>query len=231
MNEQLSKGDLLDYSTGVTKAYKIILLDERWKSEIIKIQESVVSEMMDDFSYEPLSHDEFESVFKGQGYALGVLVSDHLAGFRVMSFDDDETAYIAMHLGLPPEKVIFFETTVILKRYQRNKLQWKMMGDALTYIDQHHQFDYAISTVSPHNIPSLKNVLRMGFRTVEFKHLYGGKSRLICLRTFKESPRTEGEVIEIRIEDEILLQLKHKEGYRGYEVVYKNDVCFLRMIK
>lgn len=231
MNEQFSNGNLLDYSTGATKEYQIILLDEKWKDEIIRIQEGVVAEMLEDYFYEPLTLDEFEDVFSGSGYAFGVLVSDHLAGFRVMTFNDEETIHMAIHLGLPPDKVIFFESTVILKRYQRNKLQCKMMGDALTYIIEHHQFEYAISTVAPQNIPSLKNILRMGFRTVELKYLYGGKSRLICIRSFKDVHEDRENHIEVRMDEQILLQIKHEEGYKGYRLIQRHNEWFLLMSK
>lgn len=219
----LSTGELVDHGSDEKRSYEIIVLDESYKDEIISIQNQVVAEMADNSNYEPLTPEEFDGVFAGEGYGLGVLVSDHLAGFRIVTYGDEETYQMARSLELPPEKVVFFESTVILKRYQGNRLQWVMTKDALDYIIERHTFDYGVSTVSPTNVPSLKNLMKAGFVTVALKPLYDGAYRFVCLKSFEEEKKNFSESLEIPLSEVVKLQKNHENGYVGTRLVMRDD--------
>lgn len=211
----LSRGHLVDHQSGEIKTYQIIVLDKSSKEEIISIQDRVVAKLPDKVSYEPLTLAEIDAVFDEEGYALGVLVSGRLVGFRVVTYNDEETLSMAEHLQLPAHKVVFFESTVILNRYQGNGLQWAMMRDALNYISDRHIFQYAVSTVAPQNIASLKNLLKAGFVTVSLEPLYGGKCRFICQKNLDEEMVLGDDTIRIQMNMPGTIQEKHRSGYKG----------------
>lgn len=180
--EILSDGVLFDRGDGIDKKYHIIYLDTKWKDRILKLQQDIVDGLIDDDLYMPLTEEEIDDIFDGKGIILGVIVDEVLAGARFISYEDEETLELSRKLKLPFEEVVFFESTVIGERFRGNHLQQVMMEIGLKCVENMHRFKYAVTTVSPRNTPSLRNISSCGFEVVLTERLYGGKLRNICLR-------------------------------------------------
>lgn len=180
--EILSEGEIFDRGDGISKKYHIIYLDSKWKDKILKLQQKIIDGLLDEELYMPLTEEEIDDIFAGKGLILGVIVDEDLAGARFISYDDEETLELSTKLQLPFEEVVFFESTVIGERFRGNHLQQIMMQIGLECVENLHRFKYAVTTVSPKNTPSLRNITACGFEVVKTESLYGGKLRNICLR-------------------------------------------------
>lgn len=77
---------------------------------------------------------------------------------------------------------IEFVSCQVLKEYRGCKLEQQLISFIFKELNKIHFYKYAICTVSPNNIASLKSVKNCGFSICAKANLYGGKKRYVLIK-------------------------------------------------
>lgn len=171
------------------KGYKMAVLESDHLKPILALQELITSMLPKDI-FVPDSDETLARSFLNDDLLLGVFVDDSLIAYRYISFPGESENNLGIDAGVKKkhlDKVATFETSIVHPQYRGNKLQAIMMKKGLEIVKERGA-RYAVSTVSPKNPYSLKNLIDSGFRVVATKIKYGGVERHIMLNDLgKES--------------------------------------------
>lgn len=127
----------------------------------------------------PTTDEDLTDILSGNGIALGVECEGRLICVRLLMFENHlELSEETMSFSTwGSERSCFMETCIVHRDFRGNNLQF------LTYFHIESllwdDFDSIYTTVSPHNIFSLRNILQCGFYVCELKECYGGYMRFL----------------------------------------------------
>ncbi len=231
------KGILFDNYSKKEKEYKIISMGHLWLNSILELQSKVYKDINDKDLYVQMTRNELIETLTETELCLGIIVDDELIAFRISSHGDDETKELAEYCNIyETDKVIFIEATAVLKRYRGNGLQKIMINLTMDHLKKEKKYDFALSTVSPKNIPSVKSLLSNEFEIIYLAKRYGGKLRYICQYKFNEDEdkdklsNNNSNDIVIKYNEYNLIEKTLNEGYAGVGILLKNKEHYVKFI-
>ncbi|SDK41558.1 Acetyltransferase (GNAT) family protein [Jeotgalicoccus aerolatus] len=169
--------------------------------EIMQLQDRVYEVLEQKEVLEKLSKEEMESCLN-QGYVTGVFDNGKLAALRMMYIPSlDEKEHLADDVGVPRDRSIYSEISLVDPPYRGQGLQTKMGEYLIKQVKESGDFDYIFSTVMPVNLASLKDKFRLGFKIMRTRLKYGGKRRHILYMPLKEELQITGEVLKIKYDN------------------------------
>ena len=190
---------------------------------ILFVQEQILLQLQDRGSLQPLSKEEFQYILGGNGLMLGAFVEDELIAFRALLVPPIDEEHLGRDIGLKDEelqKVIYQEISNVLPAYRGNQLQ-KIFAILIMQelSKQTHSYRYVCCTVSPFNIPSLKDKFSQGMEILSVKEKYNGLLRYIFVKDLEEvsSPNWQ-DINSIKIDDVAAQQTIIAEGWRGFQM-------------
>ncbi|MGM8211235.1 GNAT family N-acetyltransferase [Virgibacillus sp. W0430] len=199
------------------QAYKIAYLSIDDLPKMLVLQEKVIESIEQKDSLQPLTVQEFTTIFSGKGFVIGVFIDEKLIALRAMLEPKIDEEHFGLDAGLPDEdleKVIYQEISCVDPAYRGNRLQ-QMMGRIVMNELDRDRFRYVSATVAPFNIPSLKDKLALGLEIVALKEKYEGKLRYVFMKDLNLNKRLYKNEVYIEMgkitEQKQLLQ----SGYLG----------------
>lgn len=134
----------------------------------------------------PSTREEIEMYLGGEGLAVGIKHEGRLICLRTVILDREWARFAAEGMGLEPEAAEGAACTgfcVVDKEFRGNNVQFLSQYYAENIIAA--SCDKILTTVSPHNIFSLHNVLDCNFRIIGLKEIYGGHIRYVLRKEFR----------------------------------------------
>lgn len=220
INDQRTTGNLRN---GKPYTARFLQLDDL--AMIMQLQEKVKNALQSKANLEPLSREEFTFLLNGNGFMIGIFIAGNLVGFRAMLIPELDDEHLGLDCGLSEHdfsNVIYSEVSCVDPEFRGNGMQTVMGKLLFAHVDT-EQFHYICSTVSPNNIPSMKDKLALGMRIVALKEKYNGKLRYILMKNLlhKECLSTGTKDVPVRIDDIGVQQSLLQTGYYGVEVMEK----------
>ncbi len=114
-------------------------------------------------------------------YTLGAYMGDELAAFVILYVPGDSDENLGRDAGVPEEElhtVANVKLVIVLPKYRGNGLQ-RMLTERLEEVAKERGFKTLCCTVSPENIPSIRNFEACGYKFYQTKEKYDGLLRNI----------------------------------------------------
>ncbi|MEG1993547.1 MAG: GNAT family N-acetyltransferase [Oscillospiraceae bacterium] len=191
---------------------------------IMKFQDEVIDKLEDESIFVKETREECGFAINN-GLVVGAYIRDILVGvWTLTAFGEREENY-GYDLGFSKEKIartINFENAIVKEDARGMGLDTAVVNFALEIMKD--RGDYFACTVAPHNLPSLKAMVRNGFYIVMHKIKYGGFERYILLRdetVKREFDENQKVVISFEKTDEINKLLG--DGYCVCDITKEND--------
>ncbi|MDX1805612.1 MAG: GNAT family N-acetyltransferase [Paenisporosarcina sp.] len=216
----------------VEHSYNVQTLTLDHLSDILFVQEQIISSLKDKEILQPLSKQEFQFILNGNGLMIGAFVDDTLIGFRALLIPQIDEEHLGLDIGLKEEElqqVIYQEISNVLPDYRGNQLQKTLAILIMQELSQqHHDYRYVCCTVATFNIPSLKDKFAQGMEILALKEKYGGLLRYIFVKDLQEvnSP-IWNQVTFIQMDDIEAQQVKLAEGWRGFQIEDRDGVQWI----
>lgn len=198
------------------------LLQKGEERLVLSLQDEVFQHGQDANLYFPLSVEEAAMMMEEQGVTMGVFVGERLIAFYAVFFPYADAGNLGRDVGLSPEalmRVAHFEAVCVHPHFRGNGLQKGLIRRLIRHL-RATPYDLLFQTVSPFNLPSLKNCLPTGFVICALKRKYGGEWRYILFR-HRDVPfqLSESEShITVPLTDFAVQQKAFAEGYVGAEI-------------
>jgi len=208
--------------------FSIIKLGMDDVDEMKKLESEIIAGLESPDAYSPDEKEDILEDMENGAMIFGVFVKGKLRAYRYISFPKRTEANYGRDIelkGKELDKVVNFTSTIVHPEYRGNRLQRKTMKHALEQLGG-TEYRYLISTVSPINYYSLKNMIRSGFVIKKIKRKYGkiadeidGKMRYILFRDINDNMVKRYSKTIVVNNTEIDLQKNLiKNGYIGYDV-------------
>lgn len=225
--EQLFEGVL----EKTDEPYTVRVLGREHLRQILDLQETVVEELNEKSSLQPLSQEEFIYILEGNGLMIGAFTGSGLIAFRALLIPPIDDEHLGHDIGLAAEElpqVIYQEISVVHPVYRGNRLQQTLaylIMDELKNLDQ--TFAYVACTVAPFNIPSMKDKFKQGMQIKALKHKYNQQLRYIFVKRLDGKGDREIYKVEIvPIADVWKQQEMLKAGWRGISLESDDSVVY-----
>ena len=174
--------------------YEMMLIDETYLNDVLNLQ-TFVSNSLDNEQTFVVDSREFmqeEILAPGRGKMIGVFSEGKLIAYRNISFPRSDSDYnLGKELDIPKEeldKVSILEATVVHPQYRGNRLQARLLKQTIPLIEGLGYY-HILSTISPYNYPSLKNVMDSDLVIRDLKNrggVYEGKLRFLLARDLRK---------------------------------------------
>lgn len=214
MSRQIALGTLRD-----ERVFSVERLTMDHLPIIMALQSKVKDTLTSSAFLSPLSEEEYTFILSGNGLMIGVFVEEKMVAFRAMLEPGLDAEHLGIDAGIPqPDlpKVIYSEISNVDPDYRGNGLQNYMGKLVLKEIDR-ERFRYICATVSPMNIPSLKDKFLLGLQVIALKEKYTGMLRYVFMKdltlSLKES--ISDETCDVLVSDIEAQQALLKSRYRG----------------
>ncbi|MGM8365980.1 GNAT family N-acetyltransferase [Virgibacillus sp. W0181] len=199
------------------QAYRVEDLSVHDMPIMMKLQEKVIDSLENKDTLQPLSVEEYTTIFSGKGFVVGVFVEEKLIALRGMLEPPMDEEHFGLDAGLPKEelsKVIYQEISCVDPAFRGSRLQ-QVMGQIVMQELDTDRFHYVSATVAPFNIPSLKDKLALGLEIVALKEKYEGKLRYVFIKEMKLNKRSFEEKILAPMRNIEEQQHLLRSDYRG----------------
>lgn len=172
--------------------YRNITLNEL--DAVMELQDFVYENLENKEVLETIGRDEFIDMIK-QGFIIGGFKGDELKALRAMFVPPlDDPEHLANDGGVKErEQVIYSEISFIHPDERGQGLQTKLGHELIDKVRSDGRFKYVFTTVMPTNPPSLKDKIRLGFKIVNTRYMYGGKLRHILQLNLERPLEITGE--------------------------------------
>ncbi|OUO93087.1 hypothetical protein [Cloacibacillus sp. An23] len=198
------------------------LLPPEEADDAVRIHDEVAHGLSEDI-FIPSSREEIERYLGPEGLAVGIKHEGRLISLRTAITGEDWVRYTANGMGLPPgeaENAACTGFCVVHREFRGNNVQFLSQYYAENLIASHR--DAILTTVSPHNIFSLQNVLNCNYRIVALNEIYGGHLRYVLKKEFRsEFPLWTHWHMQIPIRDIERQRRALAAGAVGYKLVRK----------
>lgn len=206
--EEYREGNLL---------YRVAGADE--VDDVIMLIEDIYSRISDKDTFIRDTEDDIKHIFSSHNFGLVVYLNDKLVAYRYMSYAQkvDSLAKYVRYLEIPEHDIVNMESVMVHEDARGLGIQNKSRSLLIEYMIE-HGFNIFMSTVSPDNEYSFKNVLQSGFTLVELADVYKdeerpeGWKRFIFYRNYKDELKFTDE--EIRL---------HPNDYDGIDKALSNQ--------
>ena len=147
-------------------------LDVSYTDGIMKIQDETFKGLPDSNLLRRNTREMIESCLKEPNITIGAFCNDELAGFGVLYFPNEkaeELAPLVKSTDTVNLKSANFKLCIVREKYRGNSLQYEL-GIRIENEAVLHDCKIICATVSPKNIYSRNNILRLGYeydRTLE----------------------------------------------------------------
>ncbi|BEP29040.1 N-acetyltransferase [Helicovermis profundi] len=225
-------GDAINADTHKKYEYKIIKLNYKWLDKILCLQDLIYDNMQNKDIYEKITEFELIDAFSGNGLCLGTIIEKQLVAFRILSYGDSETIELAKDCNIKEiHQVAFIEATIVKKNFRGNSLQKIMMKLTMDYLKKRRKFKYALSTVSPKNIASIKSLLANGFKLIKLSKMYKGKLRYVCSYDFTNKVSNKEQTTTLKFDDYENIHNLLLDGFYGERVIIDENSFYIEFSK
>ncbi|KIL51242.1 hypothetical protein KP77_07540 [Jeotgalibacillus alimentarius] len=187
---ELYQGEVVRKSDNAKIQYVIRQMTEDHFDEFKSFQQKVVSGIEDASSLQPLTDEEILYVSGEGGILLGVYAEDKLIAVRALLFPGDDEENLGRDLGLSYDeqmRVVHQEISLVDPDYRGNGLQQVMAKVIMQELKfTHTYFEHLCCTVSPTNIPSMRDKFKQEMIVVDVKVKYGNMPRYIFYKPLKQ---------------------------------------------
>lgn len=203
--------------------YKVVPLAMKNMKQIISLQEIVLESLADKDVLQPLTLEEFQYIFEGNGLMIGAFIDEQLIAFRALLVPPIDVHHLGRDIGLEEEEletVIYQEISCVNPEYQGNRLQ-QTLGILIMQelVTSNKPFKYICCTVAPFNIPSLKDKFAQGMEIAALKEKYGDRLRYVFVKELgEERSRDWQEINSLQMADTIGQQNLLEDGWRGFQL-------------
>lgn len=175
--------------------------------DVMELQDFVYENLEDKEVLETIGRGEFSEMIE-QGFIIGLFEGEELKAVRAMYIPPlNDPEHLAEDGGVENrEEVIYSEITFIHPEWRGQGFQTKLGRELIEKVRADGRFKYIFTTVMPTNLPSLKDKLRLGFKIINTKYMYGGKLRHVLQLNVEEPLEVSGEaeIIDYRDTDWML---------------------------
>lgn len=207
---------------------RLCRLDMSDYDDVMALNSRVYNEVGDDDIY--ASDNAIERNLSGEGFALGVRAAGKLVAMCVFSWVIGDMVKVMEGTYLddwPLESFAMRDIVVVDKNYRGNGLHRMLIEASGSFLPSKRR--YVVSTVSPRNWASLRNVLREGYYVVACKKLYGGHNRFITWQDLDDPMIISRPLpMEIPGKDIACHRQALAMGAVGYELERRGDGVILR---
>ncbi|MGD6958533.1 GNAT family N-acetyltransferase [Rossellomorea aquimaris] len=226
--EQLLEGVL----EKTNEPYTVRLLEMEHLRQILDLQETVVEDLNEKSTLQPLSQEEFIYILEGNGLMIGAFTGSGLIAFRALLIPPIDDEHLGVDIGLSRDElpqVIYQEISIVHPVYRGNRLQQTLaylIMDEVKNLDQ--TFTYVACTVAPFNIPSMKDKFKQGMHIAALKHKYDHQLRYILVKRLDGKDEREMYNMEkVPMADVSKQQELLKAGWRGISLESENTVVYV----
>lgn len=203
----------------------IELLTEKQLSELIALQEKVISVLERPEFLQPLSEEEFLNILKGNGMLAGAFSDGRLIAFRAMLDPGDDDEHLGVDVGIREQElssVLYSEVSCVDPEFRGNGLQ-TTLGRWL--MKRTENYRYICTTVAPFNIPSLKDKFALGMKIGALKMKYGQKLRYVLWEDLQQEGAADiQEEQSVPMEDTKRQQTLIADGWTGNRIEQRAGV-------
>ncbi len=203
--------------------FHVTLLSKEHIEQILLLQNIVVEALEDKSRLQPLSQEEFQYILEGNGMMIGAFIKNELIAFRALLVPLIDDEHLGLDIGLPESelhRVIYQEISNVHPNYRGNGIQKILATVIMDELQKENsKYDYVCCTVSPFNIPSLKDKFAQGMEIAALKEKYGGSLRYVFVKELSgNNERDWTDIKSIPMTNAGGQQALLSEGYRGYEM-------------
>jgi len=233
----LYQGELTHKATNTNHSFIVRSLETKDQDQFTTLQQTIVDHLEDKDLLQPLTDEELSYIFEGGGLILGTFVEEKLIACRALLYPGDDPENIGRDLDLPYDeqmKVVHQEISFVHPEYRGNGLQHSLSKVIMQQLKHSSSFfTHLCSTVSPKNIPSLKDKFHQGLLIVDVKQKYDGMLRYLFYKPLEFDLKIDtASFVYIRI-DKVN---RHKDfidlGYVGVgldQTKFGNWIVFARL--
>ncbi|PES33900.1 N-acetyltransferase [Bacillus thuringiensis] len=205
------------------ESFHVTLLSLEHIEQILSLQNIVVEALEDKSRLQPLSQEEFQYILKGNGVIIGAFIKNKLIAFRALLVPPIDDEHLGLDIGLPESelhRVIYQEISNVHPNCRGNGMQKILANVIMDELQKEDsKYDYVCCTVSPFNIPSLKDKFAQGMEIAVLKEKYGGSLRYVFVKKLRGVKKRDWtDIKHILMSDAGRQQALLSEGYRGYEM-------------
>ncbi|MGD7044979.1 GNAT family N-acetyltransferase [Jeotgalibacillus proteolyticus] len=216
----LFQGELTHQPTDTVQQFTVRQLDQEDEGLFFELQNKISEGLENPDMLQPLTKNELLYILSEGGIMLGAFVNDHLIGARALLYPGEDSENIGHDLELPyyeRMKVVHQEISLVHTDYRGNHLQQtlaKVLMQQLKYTNDF--FTHLCCTVSPLNVPSIKDKFSQGLMIVQMKEKYEGISRYIFYKHLvNDFPVDTSSYIYIRLDKTSRHRDFLQKGYVG----------------
>lgn len=173
--------------------------------------------------------DYIYKIISGYGYTAGAFCGCLFAGFASVVFPKRSNHNIGHLLHFNDEQLLAvaqLEHIYVVPEYRSKGIAEQLVNYLLSKIDP--KYTILLSTVAPHNTPSLSLAFKIGQRIVSYSVIYG-VNRYILYRKYEfQNVNPEWMVTEISKKEICKIDLLLKAGFEG--VSFGSNKSTLRLI-
>lgn len=215
-------------------SYRIIGKDHT--KEVINLIEDIYSRIPDKKTFIRDTEEEIEEMLSGHIYGIGVYKEDEMIAYRYMSFSSKEEslAKYVRNLDIPNELIVNMESVMVREDARGRGIQNQSRQLLIDYVLE-KGLNIFMSTVSPDNEPSFRNVLTSGFTLVELADVYIdeenplGWKRFIFYRNYTDELQFIDE--EICLDPKDLEAINKALNNKFFGVNYKDGCIVFKKLK
>lgn len=202
-------------------------------AEVMELVEDIYSRIEDKNTF---IRDTKEEMTAENTFLVGVYKNDKIVAYRYMSYSNKEEslAKYVQNLDIPDEPIVIMESVMVHEDARGRGVQNKSRDLLIEHIKE-KGFGVMMSTVSPDNEPSFRNVLLSGFQLVELADVHAdeekpeGWTRFIFYKNLNNPLEFTGEEKLVRPKDFETIKNLLKEKFFG--VNYRDSYIVFRKLK
>jgi len=200
-------------------------------SALVALQEIVRRGLRDPGLYQCEDEAYFARIIAGSGAGFAAFDGETMAGYGIIAFPGVHPGNLCHDLPalkIDPTEVAHLDGSAVHPAYRGLAIQHRLSVLRIAYGATRGARHFLL-TVSPANLPSLRNHLNGGgFRALALKQKYGGLWRLILHRALDaEEPTSAGPRENCRLDDLETHQRLLAAGYAGIRLVNRDGLWHL----